>query len=669
MAQGQVVPVRMPGVPERLVRVMRVGRKTEKERDPANYKKLEEEIETAIRRGAAWLKKQEIFGKSPLDLRDPYPTIGILALLHAGEFERDPVLADRCLDYLLRRPLNSPAGTYANSLTAMALRDWDPARYRQRMFEFALWLVENQGWDKARPMWGYGDAVPGIGDEKKAGEEPAEGGLLEIVRRGLVTKPDTYWDNSNTQFAVLGLHSAAYSGIKIPREVWERVERHFHDNQVVDVGTSGGWGYQKFVNGSMTCAGLASLVIARHHLGLDKTAADPAVVKGLEWLAGYFTVENNPGYNSVSAPHDLYYFLYGMERVGVLAGTEFLGDHEWYPKGARYLLAQQAGDGSWLSAKSPPTGDDSRKRYLDTCYAILFLRRATLSLTGMVPPRPAPMPSTITVRYPGKGLPPVLVPAMELVLDCSGSMKDPVEGVPKYLVARRIMNQAVDELPADFQVGLRVFGHMGFWGNNPGQPADNDPRWNTDSELKISIGSLVDAKNRRKLIKQWIEYVKPAGATPLVYSLLQAKADLSGGWPGPKMVNVVTDGMETCGGKLEDVAAAYKSGEMELVVNIVGFGVPAAEEKQLKEIARHAGGKYFDVHTAVQLAGALPGGGENCLRGHGNEEQRRSGAWPRQRQAPDPQAGSVLGSPHGNQVAPGCRRASSCPRNGADARQ
>src|SRR5208282_1614049 len=50
-----VVAVRFPDVPERLARVMRVGRKTEKELDPVNYKKLEEEIEKAIRRGAAWL--------------------------------------------------------------------------------------------------------------------------------------------------------------------------------------------------------------------------------------------------------------------------------------------------------------------------------------------------------------------------------------------------------------------------------------------------------------------------------------------------------------------------------------------------------------------------------------------------------------------------------------
>jgi Ca-activated chloride channel family protein len=64
------------------------------------------------------------------------------------------------------------------------------------------------------------------------------------------------------------------------------------------------------------------------------------------------------------------------------------------------------------------------------------------------------------------------------------------------------------------------------------------------------------------------------------------------------MVVVVSDGMETCGGKLEDVAAAYKKGDVEIVVNIVGFGVPAAEEKQLKQIAQHAGGKYYDTRGA-----------------------------------------------------------------------
>jgi hypothetical protein len=163
----------------------------------------------------------------------------------------------------------------------------------------------------------------------------------------------------------------------------------------------------------------------------------------------------------------------------------------------------------------------------------------------------------------------------------------------------------LDDLPAHFQVGFRAFGHMGFWKEKTGQPADDDPRWNTDSELLIAIGPL-DQKNRRQLIKDWVNYLKPAGATPLVYSLLQAHKDLSSGWAGPKMVVVVSDGMETCGGKLEDVAKAYKKGgDVELAVHIVGFGVPADEEKQLQEICKQAGGKYYDARTADQLAGAL----------------------------------------------------------------
>jgi hypothetical protein len=106
----------------------------------------------------------------------------------------------------------------------------------------------------------------------------------------------------------------------------------------------------------MTCAGLASLVIARHHLGEKKPTLDPAAVGGLEWLAWHFSLEENP----VSPSLNHYYYLYGLERVGMLAGIEFIGEHEWYPEGARYLLENQKSDGSWASKRDhrtvrPPT--------------------------------------------------------------------------------------------------------------------------------------------------------------------------------------------------------------------------------------------------------------------------------------------------------------------------
>jgi hypothetical protein len=63
-----------------------------------------------------------------------------------------------------------------------------------------------------------------------------------------------------------------------------------------------------------------------------------------------------------------YYFLYGVERAGMLYDTKLIGSHDWYTEGALWLLEAQGAEGSW---------DDS---LFDTCFAILFLKRATRPL-------------------------------------------------------------------------------------------------------------------------------------------------------------------------------------------------------------------------------------------------------------------------------------------------
>ena len=57
----------------------------------------------------------------------------------------------------------------------------------------------------------------------------------------------------------------------------------------------------------------------------------------------------------------------------MLYGTEMIGRHEWYVEGAEMLLAAQNADGSW-AAKTQVNP------LRDTCFAILFLRRATRPL-------------------------------------------------------------------------------------------------------------------------------------------------------------------------------------------------------------------------------------------------------------------------------------------------
>jgi len=75
-----------------------------------------------------------------------------------------------------------------------------------------------------------------------------------------------------------------------------------------------------------------------------------------------------------------YYFLYALERAGMLCGVEALGGHKWYPEGVQHLLGAQKPDGSWLSPL--PHGDRPvlLNSVWDTCFAILFLKRATRPL-------------------------------------------------------------------------------------------------------------------------------------------------------------------------------------------------------------------------------------------------------------------------------------------------
>jgi len=61
-----------------------------------------------------------------------------------------------------------------------------------------------------------------------------------------------------------------------------------------------------------------------------------------------------------------------IERAGMIFGTERFGSHEWYPEGVDFLLPAQKEDGRWQADGSHAIGD--------TCFAILFLRRATKGL-------------------------------------------------------------------------------------------------------------------------------------------------------------------------------------------------------------------------------------------------------------------------------------------------
>lgn len=160
--------------------------------------------------------------------------------------------------------------------------------------------------------------------------------------------PNGGWgDNSRTQFALLGLKAARDMGLDVPDEVFERARRFVEGGQNAD----GGWSYYPGDArswGSMTVAGCSGLFICGDTLFNGRNAcdmhglADRRLSRGLEWLANNFSVRTNPGHNGY-----LFYYLYGLERVGMLLAQRTMGGHDWYREGAAFLIRTQSPDGSW----------------------------------------------------------------------------------------------------------------------------------------------------------------------------------------------------------------------------------------------------------------------------------------------------------------------------------
>lgn len=130
--------------------------------------------------------------------------------------------------------------------------------------------------------------------------------------------------------------------------------------------------------GSMTCAGISGLLLARaglraqaagKHRGLHKRI-DRAVEAGFAWIAKNFSVRLNPGF-AERADNHWFYWLYCLERCCELRGVARVQDRDWYYEGGLQLLAAQNQNGSFRAGHSSTLQIDS------TCFAILFLAKAS----------------------------------------------------------------------------------------------------------------------------------------------------------------------------------------------------------------------------------------------------------------------------------------------------
>lgn len=327
-----------------------------------------EVVNAAIDRGMDFLlRSQNRDGSWGLDVhrwkpwdehRDGPTSLALFALLRCG-LRPDHPAARRAVAFLTDA---IPEHTYSLGLELMALQAVGDPALEGRIEELADHLLDLQG----REGWDYGE--PRIG----------------------MKRPDL----SNTQVAALGLRAARLAGVDLRASTWDALARiaiAYQERPEVVPGTQGGkerrlragFAYAPegdVVSGSMTTAGLTLLGIAVEAEPQLRERYAEEIDRGLAWLETHFSAAENPG----GASTWLGYYLYGVERVGSLLGVDRLGEHDWYAEGAAVFLRQQLPDGSWRLPDRRPW-PPAPLETSSTCFALLFLRRATLSNTGGLP--------------------------------------------------------------------------------------------------------------------------------------------------------------------------------------------------------------------------------------------------------------------------------------------
>ncbi len=317
-----------------------------------------DQVRDAIKRGVDYLKHtQNQNGTWPDYINNPggVTSLCTLALLTAGE----PIDSEPMQRALQQVRGIQPEKTYVVSLQTMVLCMAEPKKDLLLIRRNVQWLEEAQ----------------------------IKNGPADKVGTWSYTNEMRGGDNSNTQFAMLALHEAERVGVPVSQGIWRLALQHWTGDQRGD----GSWGY--FPNqetGSMTCAGIASVVIASGRLSSGdaniaggelqccgqhaEDKATVAIARGLAWLGDHFSVQANPG--SPAGAWTMYY-LYAIERVGRMTSNRFFfrrdgQRYDWYRMGAEALLARQnkIGEGYWQ-------GDDhiESNPQISTSFALMFLAK------------------------------------------------------------------------------------------------------------------------------------------------------------------------------------------------------------------------------------------------------------------------------------------------------
>jgi hypothetical protein len=265
--------------------------------------------------------------------------------------------------------------------------------------------------------------------------------------------------------------------------------------------------------------------------------------------------------------------LYAFKQAGVSVRSEM------FRRGVDYLLKTQvnertAENGIW---KAVHTQSQRKSDFAPTMWAVIGLAGAYGT---------DPVGALQIVKQGDK----LAARNLEIVLDVSGSMNAKLGDGNRWHAALKALEEVVDTLPEDLNVGLRVYGH---------RYASKSAETCQDTELVVPIAKL----DREKILNT-AAGLKPRGETPLIRSILKSVGDLKAAGGGS--VILITDGEESCQGDAKAATREIKKSGVNVTLNIVGFTLTGkAVEDQLGTLAGSTGGRYYGAQDGAQLARAV----------------------------------------------------------------
>lgn len=172
------------------------------------------------------------------------------------------------------------------------------------------------------------------------------------------------------------------------------------------------------------------------------------------------------------------------------------------------------------------------------------------------------------------------------ILDASGSMWQKIGVEHKIAVAKKMMKNIVQALPAEDQAGLIAYGHQ----------RKNDCN---DIELLVPPGTL----DRTVFIGK-LDAINPQGKTPIANSIALALSVVKS-INKPINIILISDGLETCEGNACELVKIAKAQGAKISLHVVGFGLEEKDLSPLECIAQAGGGQYFPANNEEELSAAL----------------------------------------------------------------